>query len=50
MEDIHLQPATPGSQVTASCTNAYGQEIDVVPGPCLLDTFPVSHQNQNGVI
>ncbi|KAL3535857.1 hypothetical protein ACH5RR_004318 [Cinchona calisaya] len=35
MEAIHLESVTPGNQVTASCTNAYGQEIDVLPGPCL---------------
>lgn len=50
MEAIHLESATPGKQVTASCTNAHGQEIDVVPGHCLLDTHPMSHKWQNNVI
>ncbi|KAI3446948.1 hypothetical protein Pfo_003613 [Paulownia fortunei] len=35
MESVQLT-AIVGKQVTANCSNAYGQEVDVVPGPCLL--------------
>ncbi|KAL0427040.1 UNVERIFIED_CONTAM: Polygalacturonase QRT2 [Sesamum latifolium] len=37
MESIQLLSADVGKQVTANCSNAYGQEVDVAPGPCLLD-------------
>ncbi|XP_020549334.1 probable polygalacturonase At2g43860 isoform X3 [Sesamum indicum] len=37
MESIQLLSAEVGKQVTANCSNAYGEEVDVVPGPCLLD-------------
>ncbi|KAL8502966.1 hypothetical protein ACS0TY_021914 [Phlomoides rotata] len=37
MEPIQLTSATAGKEVSAYCNNAYGQEIDVVPGPCLQD-------------
>ncbi|XP_011093565.1 probable polygalacturonase At1g80170 [Sesamum indicum] len=37
MESIQLTSANAGRKVTASCASAYGQEIDVVPYPCLLD-------------
>ncbi|GFP98316.1 polygalacturonase qrt2 [Phtheirospermum japonicum] len=36
MESVHLSSAKAGNQVTAHCSNAYGQEAHVVPGPCLL--------------
>ncbi|KAI3472352.1 hypothetical protein Pfo_031187 [Paulownia fortunei] len=36
MESVQLTSAIVGKQVTANCSNAYGQEVDVVPGPCLL--------------
>ncbi|KAL0337416.1 UNVERIFIED_CONTAM: Polygalacturonase QRT2 [Sesamum calycinum] len=37
MESIQLLSADVGKEVRANCSNAYGQEVDVVPGPCLLD-------------
>ncbi|KAK4397039.1 putative polygalacturonase [Sesamum angolense] len=37
MESIQLTSAKAGRKVTANCTSAYGQEIDVFPYPCLLD-------------
>lgn len=37
MESVHLTSAIARKQVTAKCSNAYGQETDVQPGPsCLL--------------
>ncbi|KAL0308629.1 UNVERIFIED_CONTAM: putative polygalacturonase, partial [Sesamum radiatum] len=37
MESIQLTSAKAGRKVTANCTSAYGQEVDVFPYPCLLD-------------
>ncbi|KAL0333906.1 UNVERIFIED_CONTAM: putative polygalacturonase [Sesamum angustifolium] len=37
MESIQLLSADVGKEVTANCSNAYGQEVDVVPAPCLSD-------------
>ncbi|PIN02809.1 Polygalacturonase [Handroanthus impetiginosus] len=36
MESIELTSAKIGKKVTANCSNAHGQETDVVPGSCLL--------------
>ncbi|KAK4415520.1 putative polygalacturonase [Sesamum alatum] len=36
MESVLLTSAKAGRHVTANCRNAYGQEIDVIPYPCLL--------------
>lgn len=36
MESVELTSAITGKQVTANCSNAYGREHDIVPGPCLL--------------
>ncbi|GER34919.1 pectin lyase-like superfamily protein [Striga asiatica] len=36
MESVYLSSAKIGKQVTAYCNNAYGEETDVVPGPCLI--------------
>ncbi|KAG8367391.1 hypothetical protein BUALT_Bualt16G0067100 [Buddleja alternifolia] len=36
MESIQLMSAKAGNDVVASCSNAYGQELDVFPAPCLL--------------
>ncbi|KAI3443805.1 hypothetical protein Pfo_000470 [Paulownia fortunei] len=36
MKSIQLTSAKVGRKVTANCTSAHGQEIDVVPGFCLL--------------
>ncbi|KAG6413841.1 hypothetical protein SASPL_126556 [Salvia splendens] len=35
MESVQLTSAITGKQVTANCSNAYGREHDIVPGPCL---------------
>lgn len=37
LESVKLTSAMNGIQVTANCSNAYGQEVEVEPGPsCLL--------------
>ncbi|CAA0809428.1 Probable polygalacturonase [Striga hermonthica] len=36
MESVYLSSAKFGKKVTAYCSNAYGEETDVVPGPCLI--------------
>ncbi|GAA0150857.1 hypothetical protein LIER_09705 [Lithospermum erythrorhizon] len=36
MEYIRLTPAITERRVTAECGNAYGQEFEVEPGPCLV--------------
>lgn len=35
MESVHLTSAKPGKQVAAHCSNAYGQEFNIVPSSCL---------------
>lgn len=35
VESIQLTSAVDGRKVTANCSNAYGQEHDVHPSPCL---------------
>lgn len=37
MESIELTSTSPGENIVANCANAYGQEFDVFPSPCLLN-------------
>lgn len=36
MEAVELKSAVNGRKVTAKCSNAYGEEVGVEPGSCLL--------------
>ncbi|XP_057770654.1 polygalacturonase ADPG1-like [Salvia miltiorrhiza] len=36
IESVKLTSAIAGKRVTANCSNAYGKEHEIVPGPCLL--------------